>query len=292
MHFKVLTDHKECSMLWDRFSPKKVLWDLWGFRYCFHNKDTQLHFIVGYEDGKESGLLPLFFDVKYHTYYYFGDVFVEQNKFFLKDKSKIGAFLEQCPADTEIDYIDSSEKKYYDFEESENRYFLNLAGFSGNIENYLNTFNKKHRKNLRYDLKKLLEMKIHIEANSDGCFERFVDLNIKRFGTESDYLDLEFKESVKSMISLAKEKKMLDMISLSLNGKKEAVGIGMVYNKVYYVIGFARNPDIGNIGKLLIYEEIKSALAKGCEFVDFLSTDTGWKSLWNLQSEKMYLFEK
>jgi len=50
--------------------------------------------------------------------------------------------------------------------------------------------------------------------------------------------------------------------------------------------------DVENIGKLLITEHIKSAIAHRCDEIDFMSTESNWKELWNLDSENMYEFEK
>ena len=83
LKFKTITNEKECRELWEEFSPKKILWDLWDFRFCFHNDNFDFNFILGIDGKKEIGLIPLVFDKDYDTYTYFGDTFPEQNKFFL-----------------------------------------------------------------------------------------------------------------------------------------------------------------------------------------------------------------
>ena len=85
---------------------------------------------------------------------------------------------------------------------------------------------------------------------------------------------------------------MVDVISIKIGNNTEAVGLGVFYNNVYYVLGIGRNVEIKNLGKLLITEQIKSAIGLKCNEVDFLSTESGWKELWNLGSEQMYEFEK
>ncbi len=293
LKFDYIDYEKDCKDLWESFVPKKVLWDLWEIRYFFISKDSEIHFIVGYDDINEViGFIPLIYDYEYGRYYYFGDNFPEQNRFYIKDKTLLPKFLEACPKDTHIYYIDSSEKKYYDFKEGDKRYFLDLKGFEGNIENYLKTFNKKHRKNLRYDLKKLKEKNFEIIKNKKKHFSNLVKLNKECFGNDSDYNDKDFLESIKKIINFAEEKNMLDIISICFEGRIKAVGIGIIYNNIYYVISSGRDIKIKNLGKVLIYEQISSALKKDCDTIDFLSTESGWKDLWNLDSEQLYEFEK
>lgn len=288
--FKVIKDKNKCEGLWNKFSPNKVLWDLWDVRLCFHSKNFVFYFILGYEKDEEVGLIPLVLEKKSRVYTYFGDTFPEQNKFFLKDKSKLSLFLKQCPLDTQIYYIDNEEKDFYNFNPSEKRYFLNFKKYGNDIENYLKTFTKKHRKNLRYDLKKLKEKNYRIKINEIGEFDTLVKFNELRFGKESNYNDINFYQSMKKLIDFSKRKNILHMITVKFNNKTEAIGIGIIYNKIYYVIGSGRNLEIKNLGKLLIYEQIMSALKNKCNEIDFLSTESKWKELWNFDSEQMYEF--
>ncbi|HJN57357.1 MAG: GNAT family N-acetyltransferase [Candidatus Woesearchaeota archaeon] len=292
LKFKTITDEKECKSLWNIHTKKKVIWDLWDFRSCFHNKDFKFNFILGLNDKNQVGLLPLVYHKKEDIYTYFGDTFPEQNKFLIKEKKLLPDFLKQCPEDTTIYYIDKSEKKFYDFEHGEKRYFLNLSRYEKDIENYLKTFSKKHRKNLKYDIKKLIENGFKAVINKKEDFDKLVSFNKKKFGKESDYSDPNFVKSMKKLLEAAEKMQLLHIISLDLNGAAEAVGLGLTFNKVYYVIGSGRNPEIKNSGKLLIFEQIKHALNLNCNEIDFLSAEAGWKELWNLESEQMYEFYK
>jgi hypothetical protein len=240
------------------------------------------------EGKKQVGILPLVYDKENDTYTYFGDMFPEQNKFFLKDKKNITHFLEHSPEGTSLYYIDSNEDKYYAFIKGEKRYFLNLKKFENSFENYFNSFTKKHRKNLRYDLRKLKERGYELVKNNVKDFERLVILNKLRFGKDSDYKDKNFVLNMKKIIDIAKKSDILDMISIKIDNKTEVVGLGIFYNKCYYVLGSGRNVEIKNLGKLLIAEQIRSAISHECNEIDFLSAESKWKELWNFDSEQMY----
>lgn len=286
--FKTVTELVECKNLWEKFSPKKILWDLWDFRYCFHNNNFKFNFILGLDGKEQIGVLPLVNDKREDIYIYFGDMFPERNKFLLKDKKLLSKFLEDCPEGTSIYYISEQEAKFYDFMFGEKRYFLNLEKYEHSFENYLKSFTKKHRKNLRYDLKKLKEKGYEIEINNIKDFEKLIFFNKQRFGKDSDYNNEDFVLSMRKLLDAASKMKILDMISIKVDSNTEAVGLGVFYNKCYYVLGVGRNKEIKNLGKLLISEQIKNAIRHKCDEIDFLSTESNWKELWNLDSEQMY----
>ena len=123
-------------------------------------------------------------------------------------------------------------------------------------------------------------------------FEKLVELNKKRFGAESDYSDNDFVSAMEKIVDIALNMGILDIISIKIGENVEAVGLGVYYNGIYYVLGLGRNTDIKNLGKLLITEHIKSAITYNCKEIDFMSTESNWKELWNLDSEQMYEFVK
>ena len=289
--FKTITAEDKCKRLWDKFSAKKGIWDLWDFRHCFHTPNFRLNFILGMKDGEEIGIIPVVYDVNDRDYVYFGGGFPERNKIMIRDKGLLPDFLENCPKETFLYYIDASES-YCDFEEGDKRYFLMLGKYGHDFSGYLATFNKKHRKNLNYDLKKLKETGYSLVLNDFNDFGAFMEMSKARFGIESDYNDADFVGSMQKAIDLARKMGILEMISARIKGKTEAVGIGIMYNGYYYVLGNARNAGIKNLGKLLISEQIKSAILKKCDEIDFLSTESNWKELWNLESEQMLEYQK
>ena len=291
IEFNTITKEKECRELWEKFSEKKILWDLWDFRFCFHTKDFAFNFIVGRENGHDIGILPLVYYNPNRSYTYFGDEFPEQNKFLIKDKKNVKLFLENCPANTKIDYIDSKEAEHYQLKLGDKRYFLDLEKHANSFETFLKSFNKKHRKNLTYDLKKLKEKGYILEKNHIEDFEQLIHLNKGRFGHESTFHDVEFAESMKVFTQTALRMGLLDLLTIKIDGNKEAVGLGVIYNRVYYVLALGRNAAIKNLGKLLVVEQIKSAISHQCSEINFLSTESAWKELWNFDSEQMYKFE-
>jgi hypothetical protein len=289
MIFKQFDKIEDCKRLWEKYSPKESLWEVWDFNWCFYDsRFNKLYFIVGIEDKKELGLLPLMWDQEKGCYGFFGGDYPERRRFFIKDKLKIVEFVRSVKGKICLEYIDDSEKSYIGSGPlSDTSFSLDLKKYP-TINSFFERFSKKHRKNLKYDLRKLEKLNYKLEWNNITDFERLVELNRKRFGEESNYCQLGFTDGMKRLIDIADRRNMLNMVSIKINGKIEAAEIGVIYNNVYYVLDGGANLEVENIGKLLIITHIKRAIELGALAIDFLSSDSGWKRLWNLEETKQW----
>ena len=93
------------------------------------------------------------------------------------------------------------------------------------------------------------------------------------------------------MVKLAYEKDILQMISLEINGKVEAVDVGITYGNWYHVVaGASNNQEINNLGKLITISSIKNAITKKYKFVDFLASSGYWKTHWKFDKEILLKF--
>ena len=292
MEIKIHKSISECGALWQTFSPNRRLFDIWDFRLCFYNRNEQLpYFISGKEKGKVIGAIPLSFNKKTNQYNYFGGWFPERNNFLVNDKTKLSNLLEQCPYNTTIEGIDPNEKTYCNFLDDEYTYFIDLSKYGYDFDKYFASFDKKKQKNFKRELKKMPKHKVYYNRLRD--FNRMVELNIRQFDEDSIYNSKELKNSIKKMLMLANKKGMLEMISVEVNRKVEAVDIGVLFGKWYHVItGSSNNEKISNIGKLMTFLDIKNAISKKARYVDFLASSGYWKNQWNFQSEMLFKFMK
>lgn len=291
MDFQIETNLDNCQKLWKEFSPQSHLFDLWEYRLCFYKGYSyQPYFIVGLDLGKPAGILPLWFEKKGSFYTFFGGTFPEPNNFFIEDKSKISNFVEQCPRYTALYYIEESETTYYPFREGEPKFYLEMRKYNNDINQFISSFSKKHRKNLRYELRQFEKRGYSTRYNHLEDFEKMIALNQKRFKKSSDFNEQEMVVSMKELMYLAYHQNKLNMISLIINGQVEAVELAVIHNNCYYVLCGGRNLEIENIGKLMIVEHIKRALSRNISKLDFLSSESGWKKLWHLETEKLFEF--
>lgn len=293
MNFKICSDINECKSLWNSFSPNERLFDIWDFRVCFF--DEQVHepyFIVGYGANVVEGFLPLVFDKTNGMYSYFGGWFTaERNNLYIKDKKNIGEFLEQCPNNTLLEGLDPEEKEYYNFTDDEFTHYLDLSDYNCDFETYFRSLDKKRRKNLRHELNSIPDFKIRTNRLKD-C-QRLVELNIKGFGDDSKFNDISIKNGIFKLAKLANKKKILDMISVEIEGKIEAVDIGVFLNNRYFsLIGGSNYRSIPNLGKLMTVLDIKQAIAKGAKLIEFGATADHWKKMWKFDKEMLLKFVK
>ncbi len=293
MEFKICQDIAECKKLWNEFSPNKRLFDVWDFRMCFYDSgDNEPYFIAGWDGKGVVGLIPLSFSKSKNRYEYFGGWFTaERNLFFLKDKVMLPIFLQQCPHNTLIEGIDSGEGKYFTLDEDEYTYYLDLEKYNNDFEEYLGSFDKKRQKNLKRDLKNLPEYKVCRNRLQD--FDRLVELNTRQYEEDSKFNDKTIRSGIHKMASLADEKGILDMLSLEINGRVEAVDINILLGDCYYaIIGGSNNQKIPNLGKLMTILDIKRAIEKKAGCVDFFATSGHWKSMLNFDREMLLKFSK
>ena len=293
MDFKICDDINECKRLWSLFSPNERLFDVWDYRACFFDKtEHEPYFIVGYNSNSVEGIVPLVFLRSKSQYTYFGGWFTaERNSLFVKDKAKLPDFLEQCPENTFMEGLDPKEGSYYDFLDDEYTHYLDLSKYNHSFEAYFNSLDKKRQKNLRYDIKNIPNYKVYRNRIKD--FERLTELNIKRFEEDSKFNEKAITNGILKLIRLANKSGILDMISVEIGNKVEAVDIGAVFKGRYYaLIGSSNYQRIPNIGKLMTILDIKSAIAKKARFIEFGATADHWKNMWSFDKDMLLKFVK
>lgn len=285
----------ECEKLWKKFSPNRNFWDLWEARKCFIVEgNNELHFIVGYRQGKPVGILPLCFNEEKNHYAWIGNDFPEHNKISIKNKHDIKYFLEYAPKTLCLDFIDKTEKDFFPFMEARPYYFLNLTKIK-NIEEYLKTFSRKHRNNLRHDLRQLEQdgYRAEITHYDDGTLLNVIEkYNIKRFGEKSSFMEKGYKKSLYNLIQFTQNKKILHIICVTKNNQIAGVDLAVLYKKRYIVLMGSSDPEISNVGKLFNYKHIEYAFQLKAGILDFTTGGDGWKKLWNIPHEAMYEFKR
>ena len=292
----------ECKKLWETFSPHRTLFDEWDVAFCFFDKTIHsLYFLVLVDNNKPKGLLPLMYESSTKSYMSFGGEYMEDIHFWF-DKGHFQLMFDNLPLNTyifDINHIEfeSLSEKFPALKshltETDYHYFLNLNDFSHDLQKYISSFGKKHRKNLFYDLRKFESRGAGISWSSKNLgFNKLVKYNVERFGKESDFIDPDFTACMKKLLSSLKKKNIL-YTSLLTKGKK-IIGVeyAAFHKQTYYVLNGGYDLSHMNAGKYLIMLHLKKAEELKADYVDFLSGDSGWKKLWNLQSTPYYTIHK
>ncbi|MBI2573025.1 GNAT family N-acetyltransferase [Candidatus Woesearchaeota archaeon] len=302
MNFEIITNITECEKLWNTFSPHQNLWDEWNYVSALYDEENnQLHFIVIKDNADPNhnvGLLPLVYKKEENLYRRFDGEYGEDYTFWL-DPITLLKVIESLPADIKLfdinaqaatQALDTAPALSQYLKEDDFHYFIDLEQYNHQIAQYLQTFSKKHRKNLLYDLRKLEEMQYVLswEPFNPHHYKLFTDLNIARFQEESDFTNQRFADLFKKFLSNFDQKKLLHTLVITLNNQVIAIEYAALYKGTYYVLNGGYDPKIENIGKLLIFEHLKRAMNLKANRIDFLAGDSGWKKLWNCQSEPYY----
>ena len=296
MNTETATDLSECKKLWEKFRKDDSIWTEWEIVLsCFNKEIHKPHFIILKDDKKEVGLITLWLDLRDNKYTHFGGERMENRTFWIEEKY-YPELLTSIPNETYLFDMNGTQIKKIiseipEFErlvkEKDTRYFINLKDIN-NIEDYLQRFGKKHKKNLLRDLKLLESTNYKLIWTDKNHIDRFVELSKERFKEESDFQDEENKREMNSLTSFLQAKGMLHTLLIDINGKIEGAELAAKYHDKYYVLNGGYNPEIKNLGKLLIIGHIKKAIDLGAKEIDFLVGDTGWKELWNLDTSECY----
>lgn len=295
MDIQAISNLSECEKLWKKFRRDTNIWTDWEIVMSFFDaKLHRPHFILMKENGKEIGLIPLWLDLRDNKYTHFGGERMECRTFWV-DKNYYKE-IERCiPEDTYMFDMDANqiaeinaanpemEKIAHDMD---TRFYLNLENI-GELDNYLERFGKKHKKNLLRDLKILQSTNYKLKWVHSNHIEKFVELSKARFEEESDFNDEENQKEMSRFTSLCEKKNLLHTLLIEIDGKIEGAELAVFFEGHYYVINGGYNPNIKNLGKLLIIEHIRKSIELKAKEIDFLVGDSGWKELWNLDKQEV-----
>lgn len=287
LHVKVHSSLEQCYALWEEFSPKKSLFDLWDFRYAwFEGYQFTPYFYAIYEGKTPLALLPLWYDDDRKRYEWFGSDWMEDNDFFVTDEDFINVLLKLIPKSMYLNGIEQIPKEIVDdilVCPDDDKYFKNIKNFK-TMGDYLLTLDKKHRYNLKRDYHHILGFVPRIEVSETDSFDEFkliVSLSNYRFNgegeEESDLVDERRVEAYRGILSNSGIYKT-KFIKVFIQDYLAAVDLNVVYKDRYYTLrggnDVERFPGIGNF---MVYLEFEDAIKNQYSLVDCLQVDYSWK---------------
>ena len=303
MEIKLIRDMSECERLWNKFSPRTIVWD----NFDYFEKLVEIGgypplFVLILEEDLEVGILSLWLDKETNRYYQFGGSWRENFNVWIPEEyiAPTIAFLHK-EGIMPIRYIDASKDMKEKFEaalskdyeikfELDYNYHVDLEKINYDFEEFFSRFSSKQRKNLRNDIKKTSEYAPEVKFESLDNFDTFIKFNVDRFNSESDYNDENFIKEARSILETAKEKNELYALHIYIEGKVEGIEYAIFHNGIYHVFNGGYNRSFSNLGKLIMFEHIKKACELKAKKIDFLVGDTGWKKLWKLETEEVFTF--
>jgi hypothetical protein len=282
---EIISDIKSCHDLWEEFSPKKVLFDTWEFRFAFYKGyEYEPYFILLKKDFENVALLPLWYDLKGY-YVWFGSDWQEETTFFTRDKKYIPFLLSLAPSPLLLNAIPKKAierlKGKIDFTKDDSKYVLSLEGYKTH-EDYLMALTKNSRHALRKDRRRIERQNPKITFDNFSDLKKLIKLAQERFnarGEDVDWKDKRRIETFKQIIKLAGKSYVSRMITITIGGKPAGVDLVCLYNNTYYAVKCGYNVDkFPGIGNFMNIIEIDDAIKLGMEKVDFLQNNYNWKS--------------
>lgn len=288
--FKIVKDIEGCYEIWNFFSQKQSLFDLWDFRYSWYQGyQYQPHFYTLFEKNTPLACLPLWFNPVKKRYEWFGSDWMEDNYFFYQEKIYFEILLNLVPKNIFLNAIINDKDNivfpnFLNKELDDPKYILNLTSFKS-IDQYLMSLTKKHRYNIKRDYFNIInnyhpEIKV-INSNNFKYFEEIIKLSKKRFnGTLKDQTDLLIPERIATYQNIINNQGVykIKFIIVYIQNFIAAVDMILTFNKKYYTLKGAndinRFPGIGNF---MVYYENQDAINNKFLYVDCLQIDYGWK---------------
>jgi len=283
----------EARELWKKLSPKKSIYDVWNFRYCFYKHfNYPLFFYVAKNRGEVVGLLPLQYNERKKLLEFFGGGYMEDNKIFVKEGYKyvIQELYASVQEKAKLEDIVGDDEFTQKLDILEHKYIANLNNARA-VNDYFSTgFSSKSRSVVKKKIRRV-ETDYHpkIIENNFEDLERLFELNIKTFGNESIFCAL-FINIFRDLIRLHFD---FHMITLAISGQKEAVSLSLMYGDTYVYMNAGTNKqNYPNLGTYLIAKNFEKAISLGSKYFDAGCEDLGWKERWHLDKIPQRFFVK
>ncbi|MEW5895062.1 MAG: GNAT family N-acetyltransferase [Candidatus Omnitrophota bacterium] len=295
------TNLEACRCLWERMIPPDRLLDLWEVRACFHNNfKRDLFFVVAEEGGEPIGLIPLSWIPESNCYGYFpgevwqGKTWLEQNRLIARDKRTFDQMLrwmKKKKASFNLRYLLPNPFLPSNLSGADEPGYSFYSEFlSYNIDNYYSLFSRKSWKKIHKELDKFYARDLQMRIDVFSDFDVMVEMNIRRFGSESYFIDSRFRESFKQLACFLRDKGFLRITTVIVDGEVAAVDVGSIYNGVYTLLAGGTHVDYPGVAKVINLYHIKTACEEKYKEADFLCGDFLWKKNFHLSPRTLDLF--
>ncbi|MFH2036086.1 MAG: GNAT family N-acetyltransferase [Candidatus Zixiibacteriota bacterium] len=294
---RIVSDIDECRELWNQLIPRETISDLWEVRFCFHNQyNHKPWFIVAEEDDRIVGFLPLSLDEEAGQFNYFpgemweGKTWLEQNRVIARNGRVLKDMLKACPQAYNLRYLLPVENIHeVTHIVDEVGYLFKPPKYDYSFLNYMKEFSHKSEKRLSKDLEVYKQRNTSYRYNDIADFDKLVDLNLERFGSNSYFFDTRFREGFKQLMLLLQENGWLRLTSIIIDNTIAAVDLGCIYNGTYTLLAGGTNVDYPGIAKLINVHHMQFACNEKLKRVDFLCGDFSWKKLFHLEARPLYM---
>ena len=295
---RMVTDLDECERLWRRTMPRECVTDLWEVRECCHRHyQRPVCFIVAEDARGIRGLLPLSWIEESGCYGFFpgetwhGKTWLEQNRIGVSGDGVLRDLLAACPGPYSLRYLlprDFPPEAPCVVDEIGYLFVPSKYGFDM-ADYFSQEFSSKSAKRLRGDLASIEARGVRYRLDDLADFDHILRLNLDRFGEESYFADVRFRESFRSLASFLESRGWLRMTTVLIDGQIAAVDMGCLFRGVYTLLAGGTHAGCPGVAKLINTYHMRRACEERFRHVDFLCGDFSWKTLFHLTPSPLYL---
>lgn len=266
---------EEAKPIWDRFVPEKQVWtDDWDIRVAiceaFGYKPLVLY------DGKN--LFPLQYEPEDGYYTLISGATAEKN--YLTFDPEFMKTTKEIPENIYFDFLD---KRFEGCVEGLcPQFFIDIRQIK-NLEDYLERFSGKHRKNFRNSYAKFGSY----EFVRKGTLKELAELNIKVFGEKSD-----FASGGSACYEILDRDPRTEYWSIVKDGKTASILQYFFIGRTMSVCLWGMEADFKDTLKVALAEGIKLAKSRGCTRIDYAPTYSGWKFLYRLDTAPLWRYKR
>ena len=295
IHFEIMTDvdMEKAKSLWEQFSYKVTLFDLWDFRYCFYKYDNfPVRFIIGSVKGEPIGLLALQENTEDKCWEFFGGSWMERNNVYVKPgfEMYIEDFYMQVPAPALLGSIYQTDQYSVNLPLDDYNYRLDISYYQNFWDYISDKYSKKGQQTYKRKIRIIEEQKVEFLMNNFEDIDLLIALNLKNFGEESSFNDVKRQQVYKDFLKLDLP---IFLQTILIDGKKEAVSLCIKYNETMYYLNAGSNYEaVPNLGNYKILQDIDTAIREKCKMFDALMIAYNWKERWHFDKVPYTKFEK
>jgi hypothetical protein len=295
---KVVTNLEACRALWDKFTVRRNVMDLWEFRDCFqkHFKNTP-HFVLLEDEQGVLGFLPLSYLKDQDKYVLFpgetwnGKTWLERTPLYMRDPDILGDLLDAAPERTYLRYLEFDESTLIPhLELDEIGYLFHPPEIGFEMKNYFQRFVWKKLKAIKKEIETMLAPGCSWHINCLTDYDIMVDMSLTAFGESSYFYGSRFTEGFREVLRFLSRNGWLRMVSLEIGDKTVAVDMAAVYRGSYVVMLGGTDPEFRGVAKVMNMQHLEFACEQRLSSVDFLCGDFHWKKLWHLNPQPLYKY--
>ncbi|OGH68419.1 MAG: hypothetical protein A3I29_03245 [Candidatus Magasanikbacteria bacterium RIFCSPLOWO2_02_FULL_44_11] len=296
LRFEIIKDLAAAQKIWESLSPHETIYDDWDFRNTFHAyHKKELFFIVGYQDTEAAGLLALQYNNDQNYFEFWGGSYMEDNRVMVKPgyENLIPEFYNfggTLGKPLRLEYIRGNDAYTTSLPFQDYKFVLPLKNFS-DTNDYLDAvFSGESKKKLVKRLKKIDDLGVTIEEDNWADLELLINWNIAAF-SDSAFIDRPFHKEIFRDLLKPHATFQARLLTFNIGGKKQAVTMGLVYNKTYASVNRGIDPEADkNVREYIHVKKVADALKLGGELFDAFVGDYGWKERWGCQKIPQHSF--